>query len=228
MVRELQICAAAVDIEGVTKQLLAHGRAFDVPAGAAFAPRAFPKIYFIRLGRFPQHEVQRIAFKTVHFHPLTGAQIIQRFTGKLAVSGKFAHGVIHIAIGGRIGFAVGNQAFNHADHFADMLGGFWLDIGAQHTQCIGIFVHRLNKTGGQFADGFAVFRCTSDDFVVDIGDIAHISERITVRTQPARNHIEHHHHAAVAEVAIVVNGHAANIHAHVFRIDGRERFFLSG
>jgi len=29
-------------------------------------------------------------------------------------------------------------------------------------------------------------------------------------------------------VAIVVNGHAANVHTHVFRIDGGEGFFLAG
>jgi hypothetical protein len=29
-------------------------------------------------------------------------------------------------------------------------------------------------------------------------------------------------------VAIVVNGHAANVHTHVFRVDGGERFFLAG
>ena len=29
-------------------------------------------------------------------------------------------------------------------------------------------------------------------------------------------------------MAIVVNGHAANVHAHVFRVDGGKGFFLAG
>jgi hypothetical protein len=35
VVRELQVGAAAVDVEGVAQHLAAHGRAFDVPARAA-------------------------------------------------------------------------------------------------------------------------------------------------------------------------------------------------
>ena len=32
---------------------------------------------------------------------------------KLAVGGKLAHGVIHVSVGGRIGFAACNQVFHH-------------------------------------------------------------------------------------------------------------------
>ena len=109
-----------------------------------------------------------------------------------------------------------------------MFGGFGLDIGADHAQRIGVFMHGGNKTCGQFADGFAVFSGTGDDFVVDIGDVAHISERIALRTQPTGNHVEHHHHAGVAEVAIIVHRHAAHIHAHVFGVERNEGFFLAG
>ena len=72
------------------------------------------------------------------------------------------------------------------------------------------------------------FSRARDDFVVDVGDVAHISERITALAQPAGNHVEHNHHSGMAQVAIVVNSHAANVHTHVFRIDGGEGFFLSG
>ena len=42
VVRELQIRAAAVNIKCLPEQFAAHGRTFDVPAGTAVAPRAFP------------------------------------------------------------------------------------------------------------------------------------------------------------------------------------------
>src|ERR1041385_1308212 len=38
VVRELEVHAAAVDVEVLAEQRAAHGRAFDMPAGAALAP----------------------------------------------------------------------------------------------------------------------------------------------------------------------------------------------
>ena len=42
MVREDQVLAAAMDIKGFAQILLAHGRAFDMPARTAAPPRRFP------------------------------------------------------------------------------------------------------------------------------------------------------------------------------------------
>ena len=42
VVGELEVDAAAVDVEAFAEDLPRHGRAFDVPAGAAPAPRAVP------------------------------------------------------------------------------------------------------------------------------------------------------------------------------------------
>ena len=76
VVRELQIRTAAMNIERLPEQFAAHGRAFDVPAGTAVAPRAFPR-RFAWFGGFPQHEVQRVALVGIHVHALAGAQIVQ-------------------------------------------------------------------------------------------------------------------------------------------------------
>ncbi|CWR70420.1 Uncharacterised protein [Neisseria meningitidis] len=116
----------------------------------------------------------------------------------MSVSGKLAHGVVNVAICGRICLAVLNQGFNHGNHLWDVFRRLRLDIGTQHTQSIGIFVHSLNETRGQFADGLAVFSRAGNDFVVDVGDVAHISERITALAQPAGNHVKHHHHTGMA------------------------------
>ena len=226
VVRELQIRAAAVNVKRLPEQFAAHGRTFDVPAGTAVAPRAFP-IRLARFGGFPQHEVQRVALVGIHVHALAGAQVVQRFAGKLAVFGKFAHGVIHVAVGRGIGFAVGDQIFNHGNHLADVFGGFGLDVGAQHAQRVAVFVHGGDEARGEFADGFAVFVGAGDDFVVNIGDVAHIGERIAVLPQPAGNHVEHDQHARVAEVAVVIDGHAADVHADVFGIERDKFFFLA-
>ena len=78
VVGKLQICAAAVDVKRVAKQFATHRGAFNVPARPPVAPRALPMRLF-GFGGFPQHKIQRVALKAVHFHALAGAQVVQRF-----------------------------------------------------------------------------------------------------------------------------------------------------
>ena len=60
VVREAQIRAAAMDVEGQMKIFLRHGRAFDMPTGTAFAPRRSPtRLAWLR--RLPECEIERIA-----------------------------------------------------------------------------------------------------------------------------------------------------------------------
>ncbi len=56
MVREDQILAAGVDVDGISKIPLAHDGALDVPAGTALAPGGIP-VGLPFLLRFPQDEV---------------------------------------------------------------------------------------------------------------------------------------------------------------------------
>ncbi len=57
-------------------------------------------------------------------------------------------------------------------------------------------------------------RRATDDLVVDVGDVADIGDVVAAVAQPALHQVEGHQHAAVADVAVVVNGDAADIHAH--------------
>src|SRR5438132_7999348 len=59
VVREHEIEPAAVDVEGGAEVLVRHRVAFDVPTGAALAPRARPR-WLVLLGPFPEGEVERI------------------------------------------------------------------------------------------------------------------------------------------------------------------------
>ena len=52
-----------------------------------------------------------------------------------------------------------------------------------------------------------------DDFVVDIGDIAHIGNVVAGRLQPTIDDVERHHHARMPDMAIIVNGHSADVHS---------------
>ena len=101
-------------------------------------------------------------------------------------------------------------------------------VGAQHAERIKVLMHGRDKALGQLADGLVVVDRTLDDLVVDVGDVADISQRIAARTQPARHHIEDQHHAGMTDVAVVINRDAADIHAHTARIDRLESFLAAG
>ncbi|MCY1234348.1 hypothetical protein D9M72_469290 [compost metagenome] len=100
-------------------------------------------------------------------------------------------------------------------------------VGTDHAQRGGVFVHVLDEARGQRADGLAILGGAADDLVVDIRDVLHICHLVAGGTQPAMHHVEHHHHARVANVAVVVHRHAADIHADLAGFDGHEWLLLT-
>ena len=85
-------------------------------------------------------------------------------------------------------------------------------------------MHVANEALSQIADFFALFYRPLDDLVINVGDVANIGDLIATGPQPALYSIEHNQHAGMADVAVVVDRHAADIHAHLARLDGLERF----
>ena len=75
---------------------------------------------------------------------------------------------------------------------------------------------------------FTVFLSTPDDLVINIGNVADVGHRKSAGFQPTHDYIEDHHHPRVANVAIIVNRHPADIHPHLTRHDGLERLLLTG
>jgi len=211
----------------LAQQIGAHGRALDVPAGTAGAPGGFPG-GLACLGVLPQHEVQGVLLGRIHFHPFTGPQVVQGLAGEAAVAGELAHREIHVAVGGLVGQAVGFQLADEAQHLGHVLGGPGFVGGLLHAQGGGILIHGRDEAVGQLADGLAVFHGPTDDLVVDVGDVADVGHVQTAGPQPAIDGIEYHQHPGVAQVAEIVNRHAADIHFHLAGFNGDEFLLFPG
>ena len=67
VVGELEVHAAAVDVESLAKIFLAHGGALKMPAGEAFAPGRGPVHDMLGSGFLPQREVGRVALLALLF-----------------------------------------------------------------------------------------------------------------------------------------------------------------
>ena len=72
---------------------------------------------------------------------------------------------------------------------------------------------RLGVLGGHFRRTSALFTCTFDDLIVDIGDVLHVGHVEAAPHEVAADDIEAHERARVADVDAVVDGRAAHIHA---------------
>ena len=197
-----------------------------MPARAALAPRRLPG-RLARLGVLPEYEIERILLGRIDLDPLAGAQIVERLAGQFSVAGKLAYRVIHVAIGCLVGQAVVFQLADDALHLRHILGGARLVVGAQDAQRVGILVHGGDEAVSQLLDRLAVLDGALDDLVVNVGDVADVGHVVTGGLQPAVNHVENHHHAGVAKVAVVIDGHAADVHANLVRFDGGEYLFFA-
>ena len=200
-----------------------------MPTGATAAKLAVPFHFrgFIGLGRFPQHKVQWIFFAIEHGDALTGMQFVQRFAGQLAIAGKLAHREIDIAIGTAVGQAFVFECGDQAQHTADMVGGPGFSLRPLNAQGISVLVQCVDHPVCQCANGFAIFCGASDDFVVDVGDIAHIGDLQARLLEPALHHIERHHRTCMTHMAEVIHRHAAHIHAHMARREWFENLQLT-
>src|SRR5207245_4764591 len=65
VMREDEVEAAEMNLETRPEELLCHGRALDVPAGAAASPGRFPTGVLALLVRLPEREVTRVFLERV-------------------------------------------------------------------------------------------------------------------------------------------------------------------
>ncbi len=223
VVREHQIRAAAVDVEGFAQAAGRHHRALDVPARPAGAPRRCPA-RLARLGAFPEDEIQRVLFGLVDLDARTDAQVLDLLARQLAVADEFADPVVDVAVARRVGEILVDQGLDHRVHPGDVAGGAGFLIRPQHGEARLVLMHRGDHALGQRLEGFTVLLRAADDLVVDVGDVAHVVQLVAGMAQPAGDHVERHHHPRVADVAEVVDGHPADVHAHLVAQQRLERF----
>ena len=88
-------------------------------------------------------------------------------------------------------------------------------------------MHDGDETPGELFYRLAVFAGAPDDLVVDIGDVADVGDLVTQVTQIAGHDIEHHHDPGVSQMTVVIDRHAADVHAHLALLEGDEGFLFT-
>ena len=218
MMRKLEILTAAMNVKARPQQIGTHRRAFDVPARTAVTPRRCPS-GFAFLGVLPENKIERIMLGLIDTDTLTGTQIVERLARKLTVAWKLAYREVHITVGRLVGQPVLFELADQIKHLWHIFRCARLVIRTLNAQRQRVLVHEANEPIRQFANRLVVLRRALDDFVIDIGDIAHVGHFEAARPHPPLNHVEDDQHARMADVAIVINRHSANVHANLAGFD---------
>ena len=231
MMREYQIGAAAVDVEGQTQVLARHGRALDVPTGTALAPRAFPR-GFAGLGGLPQREVEMVALAI--FQALAvGAQLamasfhlVDVATGQRAVIGIAAHAEVDVALD-LVRMAAVDELLDELDHLGDLLGCARAHIRVLHVHGVHVVKEGLRILGGHLGCAATLFVSLLDDLVIDIGDVGDELHLEAAPGEVAADDVEADEGARVADMDVVVHGGTAHVHADLPVLERLERHLLT-
>ena len=223
MVRENQILPAAMDVEVGAEVFLAHGRAFDMPAGASPPPRAVPARRVV-VARLPQHEIRRVPLVGCHLDPRPVDQRFPAVPRQAAIVRHRGYVEQHMAFG-FIGVAGSDQALHQLDHFRNVIGRTRFHVGLQHTHRCRVGVKTIGGFLRQRTDIDAELFRPDIDLVFDVRDVAGVGDLwVEPLEQPVQD-IEDHQRPRIADVNIVVDRRATDIHAHVIGID-RDEFLL--
>jgi len=226
VVRELQVDAAGMDVDGVAQVGGGHRRAFDMPARAAAAPGRFPAGQVVA-GWLPQHEIAGVALVRGHLDAGAGQHFVRVAPRQLAVAVEGGDREQHVAFGG-IGVPGLDQPLDHGDDLRDMGGGFGLDVRRRHAQCGHVVAVGGGEAVGDRRDPHPLFAGRCIDLVIDVGDVAGVAQAAEAAPQQAREHPEHHRAAGVADMHVVVDGRAAHVHGRGGRVQRGERLQLPG
>ena len=104
----------------------------------------------------------------------SGLQLVEILTRQLAVVRIGRHIEHDVAVVSNIRVAFSDQLLGNLNNFRNVMSRSRLHIRAQDIQRVEVFMHLGNHAVYQRNKALAVFIGTLDDFVVNVGDVAHI------------------------------------------------------
>ena len=75
----------------------------------------------------------------------------------------------------------------------------------------GILMQQANRALGELRNSLAILDGATNNFVVDVGNVANVSDLIALTPQPTPNNVERDQHPRMPDMANVVHGHATDI-----------------
>ena len=163
----------------------------------------------------------------VHLDPRPGAERLHPVPRQLPVLGKTGDLEADVSPFGAVGIPLALEVRDEVEHAFDVLRGPGLPIRGQDPERLAVLVHRGDEPLRHRLEGLAVLVGPRDDLVVDVRDVADVRQPVSAMAKVPRHHVKYEEHPGVAEMAVVVDRHAADVHADPAFGKRAERFLAS-
>ena len=232
------IGAPGVNVEAVAQVLHGHGRALDVPAGEALAPRAVPLHlpFHLRRAELPEGKVRLVAL-AAHFHPRALLQALHLETRQPAVALE-ARRIEVDAVVGAVGEALGLEVADQGDLLGDVAGGPRKLIRALDVQPVQIVQVALRILLGDLPGRalrlarrllhLVLARVRVRGEVAHVGHVDHVAHLVAQAAQGFLQNVREDVAAQVADVRLGVDGGAAGVNARLTDPQRDERLLAAG
>ena len=231
--------ASRVDVEALAQVLRGHGRALDVPAREAAAPRRVPLLLARDAGRgqLPEGEVGRVPLVLDALDPTTGGQLVEIEPRELRVAGEGRDVEVH-AVGDHVGVASVLEGPHHRDLLGDVRRGLRQEVGLEAAQptavvgpLLGVELGDLRRRLAGRCGGLLHLVVTLVGIgheVTDVGDVRDVGDVVAGRDEHPAQEVGEQLAAHVAEVLQGVDGGTARVDADLGRVQRLEPLHLAG
>jgi len=120
-----------------------------------------------------------------------------------------------------------DQGLDDGDDAADVVGGLGFHGRFGQPQAVHILVKGLDVAIGDRAVIDPLLVGAIDDLVVDVGVVADVGHVVAGIFQVAVDNVKDHVGAGMADVAVVIDGDAADVHAGLAGDQGDKDFFFT-
>lgn len=127
-----------------------------------------------------------------------------------------------------VGGVLRGQLLDEGNHRGDVFSGAGNDLGLLDLEGIEVFEEGLFEAGGVVADGYPGSGGVADDLVVHVGDVHDVAGGDSLQLEEAAEDVDLEERPEVADVAVVVDGGPAGVHAECLAVDGCEFFDAAG
>lgn len=230
---EDEVNAATVEIEGFAKIFKRHGGAFEVPAGSARTPGAFPLVVAVfGFPSFPEGEVGNGVFAVfvtvVGARGGAGSEFAFVEMGEFAVIGEGTNAEVDGAVGRLIGMITIHEGLNHGDLMGDVLGGTGLDVGGEQVEGVAVGMELGGPVIGEIGERFAGGLGVANGFVVDVGDVAHMRGGCAAQLKDPAHDVLIDEGAEVPDVGGAVDRGTAAVESQRAAISGGDGKIFAG
>ena len=152
---------------------------------------------------------------------------VEVFVGELTIFWEAGDAEVPRTVFGLVRNVFGGELFDEADHIGNAGRGVGDVLWTFDREGVEVFKEGALKLLGVLGDGKASGGGVADDLVVDVGDVHDVLDGYALLANDAAEHVDVEEGAEVADVAVVVDGGAATVHAKGGRADGGKGFDLA-